>query len=361
MPIEVISGTTPRPRGGGLVVQPSVPKSRGTPIASSIPVQVIGFIPLMSCTDEECRQPPVDCCWVNEVYGNLVSGAGGTQGESGPSYENDVNTFMVDYQLYTANPNATATWVLQKCVNNEWVDKATLNSSVYGVHYPFKFFSTHKSYTGYQINWGKVLKNQGVGCYRIKLTTKLDPTCDTPDCPLDICQISKQFQLKKWNCNQAHYTVKFECWKTGKIGNINKDGQIVDLCKINYYDSIRCPGFFGKRTIGEYLKIIHELPNSETHQIRNEAVPEYKFLSGMLPFWMHTRMQIHMMMADTTLVSDYNINNSDYTIRRRFVIGKGAYKPNYYEDGWNRLQDVEVDFDLGYHGLIASSCCDDTK
>jgi hypothetical protein len=61
------------------------------------------------------------------------------------------------------------------------------------------------------------------------------------------------------------------------------------------------------------------------------------------------------------MVSDYNINNSDYNIKRKSVVKDGAYEPQYKDKMWRRLATVEVDFKEGIQTVIKTNCCEDRK
>lgn len=328
------------------------------PVKHVYPKQIMGLIPCVPCNATECRQPLIICCPVNPVFGNVSGG----QAVKTSTYENDLSTFMFDYGLAGSNRNATITFTLQKCESDgkTWTNKATLNSSTYGKYYPLNGFPTHLTYSGYTINWGKVYVGFGVGCYRLLVETKLGGA-GGGNSAVDTCMASYTFSLKLFNCNLAHLTTKFEIWKTAKMGDVDVDGHVFDLCSVNLYDSLRCLGYFGEREIESYDTVLHEYENENTVTIHDMAVPLYKWRSGMIPYWMHLRISAYIVMADTTLISDYNINNSAYDIKQRKIIKKGAYKPNYFDKDWNQLQKVDVDFNLGYRGIISSSCCDSQK
>lgn len=351
--------TVPRaPVGVGLSISAGELSGGGTipkNIISHIPKQIMGLIPVISCSYTECRKPLVICCPQNYVFGNLKNGA--AVGSS--TYENDLSTFMFDYGLYLSNRYANITFTLQECGTDgkTWSNKATLNSSTYGTYYPLNGFQSHISYAGYTINWGKVYAAFGAGCYRLLVETRIAPS-DVPVSPVDYCGVSQTFNLRLFDCRLAHLTTKFEIWKTAKMGDVDVDGNVFDLCTVNLYDSLRCLGYFGEREIESYDTVLHEYENEKTVEVHDMAVPAYKWKSGMLPYWMHLRISSYVAMADTTLISDYNINNSAYDIKQRRVIKKGAYRPKYFDHDWNQLQQVDVEFNLGYRGIISSSCCD---
>jgi hypothetical protein len=363
MPIDLTTTTPTMPSAGQSSVSLGT-LGDGIPITQILPIQIMGFVPLISCTATECRRNPLlFCCDDLPVFGNTS----GVTAVATSTYENDFNTFMVDHTIYQNNPNSLIVITLEKCTGNGvWSTAATISDTTYGTFYPLNGFTTHKSYTGVTINWGKVYVGLGAGCYRIKFQTIIyivnanggGVPILTP--VLAGCLVSQaNFNLKLFNCNLAHRTTKFEMTKTG--GTISDatltDGSYFDLCNISYYDSIRVRGFFGERDYPEYLNVLHEYQNTKTTQIRNEVVPKYKWISELTPYFFTKRFPVYGCMSDQLLVSDYNINNSDYTIKQMFVRLDGAYKPKYNDKNWNNHQSVEAEFHLGYRGYVSSTCC----
>ena len=170
---------------------------------------------------------------------------------------------------------------------------------------------------------------------------------------------------------RAHGTVKFECWNQGAIGDVNNPGTLVDLCGLSLYDSIRIEGFFGYNKYS-YDEILLEYGQGTKalfgtiERVRDKAIPAYKFNSKPLPAFVHKQLATILMMADTILVSDYNINNADYFIQQKQVIKKGNYEPKYVETGkhydlsmqeYGRRDKVSLEFLEGIQSVIKSTCC----
>lgn len=310
--------------------------------------------PLTNCSAVECREIRQQAC----CYENIVFGVVG--GPNAPTYEQDFNTFLINFPLATVNPLVSVTMILQKLIASVWTDLATLTGSTYGRHYPLNGFSSHKSYTGYAINWGKVLNLHGTGCYRFKIISELSQDDVGVELPpvLQSCQVSELFRLYAFDCKLAHQTVKFESTISGKIGDINADGKIFDLCDIAWYDSIRFRGFFGYETTPEYLEVLHEFQNGKMNRVRDEAIQKFKLITHLLPKWLHDRFKTYALMANKLLVSDYNINNSDYAIIQKSVIKDGGYEPDYKDKNWRRLARVEVNFKEAVQSVIKSNCCE---
>lgn len=182
---------------------------------------------------------------------------------------------------------------------------------------------------------------------------------------------SPQFRLWKWDCNKAHGTVKFEVWNQGSLGDVNTPGNLVDLCGLSLYDSIRVYGFFGYGKYSYDELMLEYGPNANVlfgtvERVRDKAIPSYKFNSKPLSAWIHKQLATIMMMADTVLASDYNMNNADFYIQRKQVVKKGNYEPKYTEKGkhfdlslqdFGRRDPVTLEFLEGIQSIIKSTCC----
>lgn len=314
---------------------------------SLTPRQIAGLVRMYACDAEECRSWPDPCCYRLVFYGEIIAGVP----TSTSTYENDVNSFVVEMSLYAANSNATLTWTLEKCVNVrtcEWDSVATLNNNNYGTYYALGSIVNHSKYGKYEVNWGKVLKLQGVGMYRIKATTNLGSRSG--------CLVSEPIEVRAWDCERAHGTVKFESRLSGMIGDFYNKPKMFDLCGMNHHDSIRVSGMFGNES-SEYQTERDEYPNGLVQQTRDEQVQIYTFQSGLWPKWVHDRLKTYGLMAYQTLVSDYNINNSDYEIRQMLIVKDGAHSPEYFDKDWLRRSDVNLTFKAGYQSLVTSQCC----
>ncbi len=322
--------------------------------ATMLPLQLLGFIPLVECDLNECRTYYGDCYW-NKVFGSLNT--------PNSTYENDVNTF------YISDPNFRKTfWWIQKLDVDaqEWVDVTRVGASTglsgfpvdltYGTYYNYGYFTAFPYYQGYQVNWGHVLTNSGTGRYRIRVETP--PTVDAQPQPFPYCMVSEPFELMAWDCKRAHGTVKFEAFQSGRIGSITTDGLVFNLCNIKLYDSVRIRGFFGREKT-TYDEIMQEFQTGKMDRVRDEAIQKFEYSTHPLPKYLHDRFKTYGLMADALYVSDYNLNNSDYDIKRKSVIKAAAYEPEYVL--YSRLATVETEFKEGVQGVIKSTSCQPTR
>ena len=350
-PISPISSTPIilLPVGGSAGVITGALYAGAVGVRLSYPTQLLGFVPLVSCTLSECREF-VGNCYLNPVFGDL--------NVSGSTYENDLNTFFIhDSMRRVTNFNIEKLNTITK----QWDDVARVGSSLpalypfvttYGTFYKYNFFSAQPNYIGYQINWGYVLTNNGTGVYRLKIESPA--IVDTKPKPSPYCLVSEPFQLFGWDCNRAHGTVKFEAYQSGKVGSIDTDGYIFDICNIRLFDSIRQKGFFGYEKTG-FDEILLEYQTGLIDRVRDEALQKFTFFSKMMPKYIHDRFKSYGMMSDLLYVSDYNLNNSDYSIKKKNIVKAGGFEPTYHVG--TRLSSVKVEFAEGIQSVIKSSSC----
>jgi hypothetical protein len=304
---------------------------------------------LTDCNYNECRIFDGHC-YNNPVFGTINTPS---------AYNNDVSSFFIYDSLLRVT-----LFVIQKLdmVMGVWNDMATIGSSLpgvfpwvstYGSFYPYGTFSAHPKYIGVQINWGNVMALNGTGIYRLKVTSPA--FVDTRAKPFPYCMISEPFDLKPFNCNIAIRTVKFEANMSGRIGSITTDGSVFDLCNMTMYDSIRVKGFFGFEK-SQYDEILLEYETGLIDRVRDESIQKFEFIGHPMPKYIHDRLKVYGLMADSLYVSDYNLNNADYDIKFKAVVKTGGYEPKYYTR--NRLSSVVCAFKEGIQGVIKSSSCD---
>lgn len=346
--IVVTNGTVTRPLVGAAT-------NSGTPVAYLKPKQVVGLVPLYPCVNEDCRVNPIQPC-----VKPLLVFAGETYSSNMGTYENDCNSWLVDVQLYSGNNTATAQWVIQKLVSGAWVSQSSLNNTTFGHYWAFNTNTLNPSYTGIRLNWGKVYATYGSGYYRVRLSTIA--------AGLEDCLATPMFWLRPFDCEDAHYTVKFQTYTTGQIGSYGQPGKVNSLCGFSFivgdakansgwYDEVRHYGFFGLEKITEYVEVQNEWQNGRIESVKNEAIQQWEFFSGLLGKDYHDRLKIYMAMADVKQVSDYNINNSDWNINQLNVVMASGYEPKYNDVNWNATHSVNLKFKAGYQSLIKSICC----
>lgn len=343
---QIVVDLTPTGGSSGLISGGLISATISEP--TMYPLQLIGFVPLSPCVDNECRAFMNDC-YLNPAFGSL--------NVNGSTYENDVQPFYI----YDAMRRPTFWWI-QKANRSlgTWEDVAKVGSTIgsfpvvsgYGTFRNYGYWSAFPTYQGYQINWGYVLTLSGPGIYRIKVETP--PVIDTKPVPFPYCLASEPFDVKWWECELANHTAKFEAYQSGRIGSITQDGFVFDLCNISLYDSLRHKGFFGREKTN-YDEILLEFQSGKIDRVRDEAIQKFTYSTRPMPKWLHDRFKTYGMMADSLFVSDYNYNNSDYEIRRKSIVKAAGYEPTYFSN--NRLMVVKTEFKEGIQSVIKSTSC----
>lgn len=140
------------------------------------PRQVVGFNPLTSCFNEDCRLSPQLTCYFNPVFGN----------GKGASYENDLTPFWID----TGGMTAVVQFVVQKFYddywtpgnsnNGNWVNMATIADNTYGAYTKLLALAAHPTYMGFTADWGLITTTFGEGIYRIMVETQIGTTVTQP-------------------------------------------------------------------------------------------------------------------------------------------------------------------------------------
>ena len=180
---------------------------------------------------------------------------------------------------------------------------APLNDSTYGTYYPLGFLSTNdgftvfqSQYTGYKLEWRKVLQLHGSGTYKIKKVTTIGfKNIEECSCLYDLCQYSDA---------RANETVRIETTQNGYI-----IGQGLDFTGVDWSEQIRIPGFFGnKQRRLEQDNYLNK--NRRTTQIQDSLIHEFTLEPY---FWPHClRDEIDsILLANEILISDYNSDNTD--------------------------------------------------
>ena len=334
----------------------NAPPVIGVPYIGLTPVQVVGLAPLYSCTPE-CRDDFLPDDDKNYVFGNVV----GRTPVSTPTYENDFNTWLL--KLPINGVLNTCDIILQKVVDDVWTTQTNLVNNNLGINYPISSITGFGTCRGYALNWGEVLEQYGAGIYRVKFSVAIrngkGQTIGS------FCFVSDCFHLRQFTCELAHGTFKVEKWITGKVGDPYEDNLLHDLCGINWYDSYRYNGFFGMSKIPNYEEIRYEYgqPSPGKQQSgRDEAFQRFEMEFNPVKKPILDRFSIFAMIGIGDLrVSDYNINNSDYRIKRVLFVKDSNWEPEWLDEKWVRKGKVIAFFKRGVQNIIATICCDTAR
>ncbi len=351
------------------------PPTIGTPSINLDIIQIVGLIPVYPCDSEDCRkQCEPFCAYKNPVFGQTFPGLGVAGFATKSTYENDFNSWYFDFPLIKKNPTGfTVTFSIEKYISGAWVTSLPFINNSYGILYNFGSIAGHPTYKGLSVNWGAVLKAKGEGCYRLKVDVSYktliwarnyfnEPTLVT----YTACAATPIFDLKEWDCKRAHGTAKFEIWNTGIIGDPYKDYFKHDLCGVLLFDSLRVRGFLGYPKSPTYKMDNNKWgppKQGKIERVRDEQIQQWEYKSGLLPEYIHTRFSTFAMMCDEMLGSDYNINNSDWTVKRKSIIKtpNASYEPTFLDataDWYKRNKaHVTVLFNRGVQSVEKYNCC----
>lgn len=350
---------------------PSTPVGPGTIVKVFPSPQIVGLVPVFDCTNGDCRygkdgQDSVsdDRNFQIPVFAQVSPGA------VVDPYFNDANSW-----LFNLNTGATYNFYLDELQAGVWTQRRHLVDNALGTYYPLGSLCTKSTWGGFNLQWYKVLQTYGEGIYRFRM--QLNQIGDVI-LKYNVCFETPPFCLKTFDCYQVDRTTKFEAnYSGGIIGNIDKTncgGQSWSFCcvtapqapqpitstPISWSDSIRVGGYFGDEDT-DYEKKQLKYQFGFIKKVRDEAILKLHWNSSNLPWWFHERFKVYGLLADQLLVSDYNIYNDDYNIKRYCIVLDGSYNPIRPTEGkGSRYKKVVCDFKAGIQYLIRTRCCDGT-
>lgn len=212
---------------------------------------------------------------------------------------------------------------LQKKSGSTWNDVTELTDDTYGTMYDFGFFVNKfsESAIGYLIEWTKVLNEEGVGSYRVRVTGT-QSIGDFED------QYSFEFALKAYTSSRADRTVRVEWNRSGCLGNRLKDEKIDDYGILDWYNQIRIPNsIFGFDT-SEPTKNYVRYPNGSNVWLGDSQIEELTWNIYALPSYIHRFIQIDIMQAGKQTFTDYNKLAPTQNVDRE-VVSTSGYKPDW--------------------------------
>lgn len=199
------------------------------PLVSLTPVQLVGVNPVRKPT-EDCRG---DICM--EFF----------------ALDGDISSFLF---IWAGQVVDLDDYRLEQWINNSWQEVVTGNTdntlgSELGTKFPFGSYPSYPNYSGYQIDWNKVINFDdgngagGVGTYRFKVVN----TFTDPDEEL----YSQPIILKDFNCDTRDNTVKISFKSQGlfqnafytRDNNTLKDFDLINVTN-GWLDEVRLSGRF---------------------------------------------------------------------------------------------------------------------
>jgi hypothetical protein len=234
------------------------------PLASPVPAFALVVDPL--------------CCICVKVFG------GGTE------LQNDKYSFLFKKAI-------AADTIVFKLLKDD-IEVATLNDNTLGVFSDFGTWTTHTGqslYTGFVIDFDLVYDAHGEGNYNVRAEHNVLGNAYNVD--------SETLTLKKYADQLADETVKFQWTQNGRIrsNQFNYTG-------MDWIQYIRVEG----KLSGWQPTLIKDsvvYSNYRVKQVQDQIENKYTFESFMLKSWMTKLLCLDMMLADSILVTDFNLFN----------------------------------------------------
>jgi hypothetical protein len=276
-----------------------------------------------------------ECCFMLYVLAEIV-------------YTSENNNDKSSFIRFYDNAYTDAVMELQKFEDGEWVKVDDLDDDTYGTFNEFGFFVNRfqEKAMGYQIDWQKVLTEQGEGYYRV-YTTETTVFGEKH-------QVSLQYCLKIYTPDRALGTVRFDWWMNNKVGSPYSDTRKLDYGNLSWFNQIRLRGLFGLNgyTYGTE-NVIYQ--NGEKVWISDEMEQEYRCFLWRLPNYIHDVISKEMLQADYITVTDYNNQYKIEHINRPIKKPSSfEYKPQWTKD--SKLATVEMTFENQYKNFVKKRC-----
>ena len=222
-----------------------------------------------------------DCCYEHFVLADTTDSS---------DYKNDYSSFYHQRQA----SNETVEYVLVNLADNS----ETPVDATIGIVYNFGDFPTNTNLNGCIIEWRKVLQIIGEGAFQIVKRQNL--------LGVDYETKSYVFNLKTFTTSRANHTVKIE---TVRNGTNEREG--ISFKGTNWRQSIRVPGFFGRRE-AQYEEDTITTRFFEKKQISIKQTNEYSFQTNLIPDCISNEILDFAVMANDIYMTDYNLNNHSY-------------------------------------------------
>jgi len=239
-----------------------------------------------------------ECCYINYAFGDTSS-------------DNEKNDIYGGHIFKREEPTDTIAFYLIK----NGGDIAFTSS--HGTYYDFGDVPNQPELSGVQVEWKKVLANEGEGKYQAKAVINPGPD--------QSIILSNSFILKQFSWALAHNTVRFDAYHNSCFDKLD-----IDFTGTRWKDQVRVRGIFGYRQ-NEIKQITYQdnLLNTEYTEVEN--VERYTFKSLMIPECIAYQLWDRVFLASDLRVNDYNNNNTSYEyIDFKIVVDK-ANENKYFD------------------------------
>lgn len=210
---------------------------------------------------------------------------------SGEWRKNDSSSFL--FNLYSS------TGAIAMELWKDGAKAADINDNSYGTYYAPGDFPLRPYYAGFIADWLAIATAFGHGLYQLRATiTRLGAASSFE---------SRVFRSMPYSNAAADGTVRLEAYQSGQIvGGIDYS----NLLEGGWPASFRIPGRFGDKKI-VLSQDSYQSSDYTIQQIRDEAQREYRLEAALLPAIVGNWLTEDALLANSLLVTDYNLANAE--------------------------------------------------
>lgn len=224
-----------------------------------------------------------ECCYTHFVFADA---------NSSQDFKNDYSSFYHQRQL----SNETVDFILYHFEEDQ---EYPISDGTFGEYFGFGFFNENTDLKGCLIKWKKVLVQIGEGSFKIIKRINI--------AGIDVEFSSIVFTLKQFSSGLANQTARIDVVMNGRL-----EKSKVDFTGIGWKNSMRVPGFFGRREFQfEEDNIVNR--QFESRQVSMQQTNEYKFQTNLIPDCVTNEIIDFLLFGNDIFVNDYNLNNHSYT------------------------------------------------
>lgn len=230
-----------------------------------------------------------ECCYNHKVFASTNDSS---------QYKNDFSGFYHKRQV----SSETCEFVLIELSNQT---EHLLNDSTFGSFKNFGSISNEVDLMTFVLDWKKVLIELGEGSFKVVKR-------------FNLVGIQNEFEYLVYNLSEfsslkADTTVRVDVKMSGLLEKEN-----IDFTDSGFKDSIRVPGFFGRRDpTFEEDNLIDS--SYQKRQISMKQTNEYKFQTNLIPECVTTTIFDFLLFSQDIKINDYNLNNHSYKYKNYSV------------------------------------------
>lgn len=243
-------------------------------------------------------------------------------------YSNDTTFFNWSFDVEQV---ISAVLTLQKWSAGAYEDLVVLENNDLGINFKYPFFqddlgntinSNGEAFSGYQMDWRKVIIAHGSGSYKVKL--------DAVSLMGSGMYVSDEYCLKEYSAKLADGSVRIDMFYSGELGDIYNNKKRRDYGTINGFHTLRLPGYFTKGDSDmeqEFAKYDDIDGGIKKANIKNEQDPVFTIQIKPIPVNKMEVLRTDFMQLDEKYVTNYNSNYYYSYLTAIGVSFKEGFKP----------------------------------